>query len=165
MFTGCPGLRPRTKPSGPQGPEPRALASAPRSFRMVGAENSTSLPHCPPFFPHFHILPSTGAVGLAATHASFSALLETNTSVSAFWSPRHSLSKSHGGLGGWGHSPGTTFICSAPLLSRRAAAFPGRTGAVLSSGVGVYLVGEGFWRCGGGCTFTTVRILGTGDSK
>lgn len=147
MFTGCPELRLRTKPSGPQGPEPRALTSAPASFRMVGAEgNSTSLPRSLHFFPHLHVLPSTGAVGLAATHASFSALLETDTSMSAFWSPRHSLSKSHGGLGGWGHSPGKPFICSAPLLlSRRAAASPGWTGAVLSSRVGKYLVGEGFW--------------------
>lgn len=79
------------------------------------------------------------AGGLAATHTSFTAIVEADTTVSALWS--HNIYPSPMGPGE-AHQ-GRLSSVQPPLLSRRAAASPWSTGAIL--GVWMYLAREGFW--------------------
>lgn len=71
-------------------------------------------------------------MGLATIYMSFFVILETDTTLSVLWSPRHFSPKSHGdqGPGGAAHG-GCLSPVQPPLLSRRAAGSPGLTGAVL----------------------------------
>lgn len=71
-------------------------------------------------------------MGLATIYMSFFVILETDTTLSVLWSPRHFSPKSHGDQGPGSAAHGG---CLSPvqslLLSRRAAGSPGLTGAVL----------------------------------
>lgn len=72
-------------------------------------------------------------MGLATIHMSFFVILETDTTLSVLWSPRHFSPKSHGDQGAGGGPAHGRCLSSVqpPLLSRRAAGSPGLTGAVL----------------------------------
>lgn len=123
-------LRPRlrTKPSGSQGIAPQALASAPCIIHPSG----WSLP-CTPHLslPNYCLFPGRLCKLGSHTHKSFSAILETDITMSSLWFP-NILYPSPMGPGGLGEAhQGRLSPVQPPFLSRRAAASLGLTGAVL----------------------------------
>lgn len=108
-----------TKPSGPE-----SIAFRVPALRWI---LTSLLPSLTALLPGWE-----GGVGLATIHMSFFVILETDTTLSVLWSPRHFSSKSHGDQGAEGTAHrGCLSPVQPPLLSRRAAGSPGLTGAVL----------------------------------
>lgn len=83
-----------------------------------------------------------GAVSLAATHTSFSAFLEADTTMSALWSDILYPSPLGTGGEGGGGSAGTPFTCSAPTAEQEGSCLAW-VDRCCPRCVWVYLVGRG----------------------
>lgn len=104
-------------------------------------------------------------MGLATIHMSFFVILETDTTLSVLWSPRHFSPKSHGdqGAGGGAGSWAMPFICSAPTAEQKGSWSPW-VDRCCPRCVGIYLVGEGnLW--GVGLHLENPKASGTGGLK